>query len=123
MLFKVIFYLQTIWIETNPLKKNVLDYDEFFVGNVWAQEWAQTYNMTVPHPNKASVDVSPTMVAQVSWVAVKVFYVEKWVIRIAELGPRPQIASWPSENILMKTLLYNELYNIYVAQYVLVPLC
>lgn len=100
----------------------MLDYDEFFAGNVWAQEWAQTYNMTVPHPNKASVDVSPTMVAQVSWVAVKVFYVEKWAIGIAELGPRPQIASWPSENILMKTLLYNELYNIYVVQYVLVPL-
>lgn len=63
LLFKVIFYSQTIGTETNPLKKNVLGYD---AGNVWAQEWAQTYNMTVPHPNKASVDVSPTMVAQVS---------------------------------------------------------
>lgn len=66
LLFKVIFYSQTIGTETNPLKKTVLDYDAFVVGNVWAQEWAQTYNMTVPHPNKASVDVSPTMVAQVS---------------------------------------------------------
>lgn len=80
LLFKVIFYLQTIWRGTNPLQKTVLDYNEFVAGNVWAQEWAQTYNMTVPHPNKASVDVSPTMVAQVSWVAVKVFYVEKWAI-------------------------------------------
>lgn len=48
------------------ITKNVLDYAECFAGNVWAQEWAQTYNMTVPYPNKASVDVSPTMVAQVS---------------------------------------------------------
>lgn len=65
------------WNRNKSIKKTVLDYDAFFAGNVWAQEWAQTYNMTVPHPNKASVDVSPTMVAQVSSVAVKVFYVEK----------------------------------------------
>lgn len=38
---------------------------EFVLGNVWAQEWASVYNLTVPYPNKASVDVTPAMVAQV----------------------------------------------------------
>ncbi|KAG8242569.1 hypothetical protein J6590_062467, partial [Homalodisca vitripennis] len=34
------------------------------LGNMWAQEWASVYNMTVPYPGKVSLDVTPALIAQ-----------------------------------------------------------
>jgi len=49
--------------EQEVIEKNGL-LPAHLLGNMWAQEWASIYNMTVPYPNKASVDVTPTMRAK-----------------------------------------------------------
>lgn len=36
------------------------------LGNMWSQTWNNIYNMMVPFPDKPNVDVTDTMVAQVS---------------------------------------------------------
>jgi hypothetical protein len=33
---------------------------------MWAQEWNNIYDLVIPFKNKASVDVTPTMVTQVA---------------------------------------------------------
>ncbi|XP_046684332.1 LOW QUALITY PROTEIN: angiotensin-converting enzyme-like [Homalodisca vitripennis] len=42
------------------------------LGNMWAQEWASVYNMTVPYPGKVSLDVTPALIAQ-NYTPMKMF--------------------------------------------------
>jgi len=36
-----------------------------FVGNMWAQQWGNIYDMVEPFPGRAGVDATPAMVEQV----------------------------------------------------------
>ena len=38
------------------------------LGNMWSQSWAEIYDLAIPYPGKTSVDVTPQMVQQVSYV-------------------------------------------------------
>jgi len=35
------------------------------VGNMWSQKWGNIQSISSPYPDKAKVDVTPTMVKQV----------------------------------------------------------
>ena len=37
-----------------------------FLGNMWAQQWGNIYDLVEPFPNKAGVDATPAMIEQVS---------------------------------------------------------
>jgi peptidyl-dipeptidase A len=50
--------------------KNVLP--AHVLGNMWAQEWTNIFDLTVPYPNKTSVDVSQAMLDQ-NYTPLKMF--------------------------------------------------
>ncbi|NXJ81114.1 ACE enzyme, partial [Trogon melanurus] len=47
------------------------------LGNMWAQQWNNIYDLMVPYPEKPNIDVTNTMVQQQGWNATHMFRVSE----------------------------------------------
>ncbi|XP_019379146.1 PREDICTED: angiotensin-converting enzyme isoform X3 [Gavialis gangeticus] len=60
------------------------------LGNMWAQQWNNIYDMMVPYPNKPNLDVTSTMI-QKNWNATHMFRVsEEFFTSLGLLGMPPE---------------------------------
>uniref|UniRef100_A0A646QF91 Angiotensin-converting enzyme n=1 Tax=Hemiscolopendra marginata TaxID=943146 RepID=A0A646QF91_9MYRI len=69
------------------------------LGNMWAQSWEKLFNLTVPFPNKRTMDVSEKMVEQ-NYTALKMFQMaEKF---FTSLGLEPMTEDFWNKSIIEK---------------------
>lgn len=47
-------------------KKKYKNNDHVFLGNMWAQQWNNIYDLVIPYKNKTKVDITPVLKAKVS---------------------------------------------------------
>ncbi|XP_041029546.1 angiotensin-converting enzyme isoform X1 [Carcharodon carcharias] len=59
------------------------------LGNMWAQQWNNIYDMMIPYPNKGNIDVTDTMVAQ-QWNVTHMFRESEKFFESLGLIPMPQ---------------------------------
>ncbi|XP_060637297.2 angiotensin-converting enzyme isoform X1 [Anolis sagrei] len=60
------------------------------LGNMWAQQWNNIYDMMVPYPNKPNLDVTSTMQQQ-NWNVTRMFRVsEEFFTSLGMLGMPPE---------------------------------
>ena len=59
------------------------------LGNMWAQNWGNIFDITVPYPGKSSVDVTPEMIRQ-GYTPLKMFQLSEEFFTSLGLMPMPK---------------------------------
>lgn len=62
------------------------------MGNMWSQSWSEIYDLAIPYPGKTSVDVTPQMVQQVTYV----LYLPCMFVKTLREGVTLSIPGWQS---------------------------
>lgn len=42
-----------------------------FLGNMWAQQWNNIYDLVIPYKNKAKIDITPVLKEKVGFLVTK----------------------------------------------------